>query len=76
MNAARTLLREFPRDASITHFTSLRSVLLGAGLCYAISEEKYHHTPLAFFVPSAYVGYQLYNNRDAIAMWTRAKLLS
>lgn len=52
-------------------YTTTRSFLCGAGLAYAISNEKYVHIPLTVVVPSAYAGYQVYMNRDAIATWLR-----
>ena len=81
MNAAAQRLKtvvakEIPQHLNVGHYTAFRSVLLGAGICYAISEEKYHHVPVAFFIPSVYTGYQLYKHRDAAAEWTRTKLLS
>ncbi len=48
------------------HFGTARNVLLGAGIAYAISEEKYTHVPVAFVFPSIYAGYQAYKNREAI----------
>jgi hypothetical protein len=59
--------RVAPVITQIQHFGAARNVLLGAGLAYAISEEKYTHTPVAFIFPSIYVGYQTYKNREAIA---------
>ena len=55
----------------IQHFGSLRNVLLGGGLAYAISEEKYTHTPVAFIFPGIYVGYQAYKNREEVANFAR-----
>ena len=81
MNAAAQRLKtvvahEIPRQFNVGHYGAFRSVLLGAGICYAISEDKYHHVPVAFFIPSVYAGYQLYKHKDAAAEWTRTKLLN
>jgi hypothetical protein len=57
----------------LTHyvFGTTRSMLLGAGMCYAIDREKYTHIPLVLFIPSAYVGYQLYSNKEAVVRFVR-----
>lgn len=57
-------------------FTTTRSFLCGAGLAYAISNEKYVHIPLTVVVPSAYAGYQVYKNRNDIAAWFKTVLRS
>jgi hypothetical protein len=44
---------------------------MGAGLAFAISEEKYLHTPVAFVFPSVYAGYQAYKNREHIGKFAR-----
>jgi hypothetical protein len=69
-------VNDIPSQLNVVNYTAFRSILLGAGLCYAIAEGKYHHVPLAIVVPSAYSGYQMYKHKDAVAEWTRAKLLS
>lgn len=81
MNAAAQRIRaavinEFPNRISVGHYTAFRSLLLGAGLCYAIGEERYHHIPVTFLLPSIYAGYHLYKNKDAVAEWTRNKVLN
>jgi hypothetical protein len=62
-----------PAVTQIQHFGAVRNVLLGAGLAYAISEEKYLHTPVIVVFPSIYVGYQSYKNREAIAGFVRTQ---
>jgi len=42
-------MNEIPRRFSIGHYTAFRSILLGAGLAYAVSEEKYFHVPVVVF---------------------------
>jgi hypothetical protein len=59
-------LEAFFRTVNVNHFTSFRNILCGAGIAYAVSEEKYTHIPLAVFIPSIYAGYQAYSNRAAI----------
>ena len=48
------------------HITSLRNILMGAGLAYCIEKEKYYQLPIAFFFPSAYAGYHAYKNREEL----------
>ena len=74
MSAYKKIVAEVaPRITQIQHFGAARNVLLGAGLAFAISEEKYLHTPVAFVFPSIYVGYQSYKNREAIAGFIRTQ---
>ena len=54
------------------HYTWQRSVLLGGGLAYAWTEGKWWHTPLIFFAPSAYAGYQTFKARDQIRAFISA----
>ena len=58
---------------TITHylFGTTRSVLLGAGMCFAVDKEKYTHIPLILLFPSAYAGYQLYSNKEAVVRFAR-----
>ncbi len=56
------------------HYTVMTSVLMGAGMAYAISEEKYLHTPVIFLVPSVYAGYQTYKNRETVASFVKETL--
>jgi hypothetical protein len=51
------------------HTTPLKNILLGAGLAYALSEQKYIHLPAVFVCPSIYAGYQCYMNRDRITSY-------
>ena len=51
------------KHINFTHYTPARNVMLGGGLAYAFSEEKYLHLPIILVVPSVYVGYQAFNNR-------------
>jgi len=48
------------------HYTSTRSFLLGAGLYYSISLEKYWDVPLVILFPSVYAGYHTFKNRDQV----------
>ena len=55
-----------PNVQRLAHFTWQRSALLGAGLAFAWSKGDYWHTPLIFFAPSAYAGYQTFKARDQV----------
>jgi hypothetical protein len=70
----RGMNHALPFITQIQHFGAARNVLLGAGLAYAISEEKYFQAPVAFVFPSVYVGYQSYKNREAIANFTMKQI--
>jgi len=48
------------------HTTPLKNIILGTGLAYALSEQKYIHLPAVVICPSIYAGYQCYANRDRI----------
>jgi len=53
------------------HFGSFRNVLLGAGLCYAVQNEKYTHLPVIFIFPSIYAGYNLFENKEDVIKWLK-----
>jgi hypothetical protein len=53
------------------HLGSIRNVLLGAGLCYAVQNEKYTHLPIIFLVPSIYAGYNLFENKDDVVNFVK-----
>ena len=52
-------------------FGTMRNVLLGGSLCYAIKKEQYFHLPIILFFPSVYTGYHLYENKELVARWIR-----
>jgi hypothetical protein len=52
------------------HFTgTLRNLLLGACLHYAIQREEYTHIPLIIIFPSIYAGYHSHRNKDLLLDW-------
>lgn len=51
---------------NVQHFGFVRNFTLGAGMAWAISQEKYWHLPFIFFIPSPYAGYQAFKHRDAV----------
>lgn len=52
-------------------FSTSRNVLAGAGICYALQNQKYIELPLTIVFPSVYAGYQLYNNKEKVAQWIK-----
>jgi hypothetical protein len=61
-----TIIQPLLQRFHVQHFTAFRNILLGAGICYAIEQDKYWHIPFAFIFPSVYAGYQGYKCRDAV----------
>ena len=58
----------------IAHFTPLRNILFGAGLCFSIQQETYWHIPAVVMVPSVYAGYQTFKHKDSVARYLRQAL--
>jgi len=50
-------------------YSSIRNLLVGAGICYTIQSEKYIHIPFVILFPSVYTGYHCYKNKDKIREW-------
>ncbi len=46
--------------------TFISKVFTGIGFAYSIEKEKYWHLPIVWFLPSIYVGYQGFQNKDNI----------
>lgn len=77
MSISQTIIKYIaPSTQRHVLFTPTRNFLCGLGLAYAISNEKYIHTPLIVVIPSIYVGYQGYMNRDDIAIWFKTQMRS
>ena len=53
--------------------SSLRNLLLGGGLAYAVEKESYMHIPLVVIFPTPYAGYHAYSNKDNIINWFGSK---
>ena len=58
----------------IAHFTPLRNILLGSGLCFSIQQETYWHIPAVVMFPSVYAGYQTFKYKDSIARYLHEAL--
>ena len=63
------LVAESARNSTLYVGGTLRNVLLGAGLHYAVESEKYTHIPLILIFPSIYAGYHAHRNKDAVVDW-------
>jgi len=50
------------------HRTWMSNVLAGGGVAYALSQDKYKYgqAALAFWMPSLYAGYHVFQNREAV----------
>jgi intracellular septation protein A len=59
------------KHLNVTTWTPARNVMLGGGLAYTFSEEKYLHTPVVVVFPSVYAGYQAFKNRSRVAEFVR-----
>lgn len=64
-------IQHIKHSGIIGHVGFIRNFFMGAGLAYAIKEEKYWHLPFIVIWASPYVGYQSYNNRDRILQYVR-----
>jgi hypothetical protein len=53
------------------HFGSVRNLLLGASLCFAVQKERYTHLPIILVAPSIYAGYNLFENKDDVVNWIK-----
>lgn len=51
------------RTITISNFSN---ILIGAGLCYSIENEKYSDIPIILLFPSVFTGYNIYKNRREI----------
>ena len=69
-------LAEKPIRHVVYTYTPFRSIVLGAGLSYAIHAESYTHIPIILFAPTAYAGYNMFSNKDAIVKWVGSVLNS
>lgn len=52
-------------------FGTTRNILAGAGLCFAVENQRYLEVPLALVFPSIYAGYHLFKNRDQFTQWIK-----
>lgn len=46
--------------------SNFSNMLMGAGLCYAIENQKYSDIPIILLFPSIFTGYNIYKNRIEI----------
>ena len=55
-------------------FGHVRSLLIGAGLAYAVEKESFTHVPIVILFPTVYTGYHAYTNKESISQWIRKHL--
>jgi hypothetical protein len=55
-------------------YGSMRNLLLGGGLCYAVENKRYIEIPITFLVPSIYAGYHLFKNKEHVAAWLKSSV--
>ena len=61
-------VKNIPKNFYNFQYTWVSSFLCGGGLAWSTQNGNYHHYPLCLFVPSAYAGYQVFNNREKILL--------
>jgi hypothetical protein len=52
---------------------TLRNILAGISISYAVEDNRYMDIPVILIFPSIYSGYHLYKNREAVTVWLRKK---
>jgi hypothetical protein len=62
---------KIPKIIPYNVYGTLRNLFAGAGLCYALQNKKYEEIPLALVVPSVYVGYHVYKNKEDVVRWVK-----
>ena len=70
----QNLNRTFNMNHFVSHFTMARNILAGAGMAWAVQKEYYSHIPLAFFAPSVYAGYHVFNNKEELIAYVKSQL--
>jgi hypothetical protein len=64
-------MTQFPKVLTYYVYGTVRNLLAGAGLCYAVQNKKYEEIPLTLFVPSVYAGYHVYKNKEDVVQWIK-----
>lgn len=54
-----------------TNGVTIRSIVFGAALGYAIPNGYWHHTPLIWLNPVAYSAYQVFVSQTQVATWCK-----
>ena len=73
-NLKTVIPKVFTHNLYNYHISSLRNLLLGVGLAYAVEKESYIHIPLVVIFPTPYFGYHTYSNKDTIIKWIGSKI--
>jgi len=62
---------QLPKTIPYNVYGTVRNILAGSGLCYAVQNKKYEEIPLTLFVPSVYAGYHVYKNKEEVVQWIK-----
>jgi hypothetical protein len=68
---SNTLRNESAKAVSHYFYSWPRSFFMGAGLSYAIQNEKYWEIPVLVLFPTVYSGYYSYKNKDDILAYLK-----
>ena len=68
---SNTLRAESSKAISHYLYSWPRSFFMGAGLSFAIQNEKYWEIPVLVLFPTVYSGYYSYKNKDAILAYVK-----
>ena len=64
-------MTQIPKVLTYYVYGTVRNILSGAGLCYAVQNKKYEEIPLTILFPSVYAGYHVYKNKEAVIHWVK-----
>jgi hypothetical protein len=64
-------VQNIPKIIRYNVYGTVRNILSGAGLCYALQNKKYEEIPLTLVFPSVYTGYHVYKNKEDVVRWVK-----
>jgi hypothetical protein len=67
--SVQRFITESAKHTTVHMTGTMRNLLLGAGLHYAVQRDEYTHIPLILIFPSIYAGYHLHKNKDVLVDW-------
>lgn len=69
-------MTQFPKIIPYNVYGTVRNILAGAGLCYAVQNKRYTEIPFTLVVPSVYAGYHVYKNKEDVVRWIKEMSLT
>jgi hypothetical protein len=51
---------------TLRRITLAKGLMMGAAIAYAVEQKPWWHVPVAFVVPTPYIGYHAYRNREQL----------